>query len=377
VESIWWSQVKFFNAAILADLNGDNKPDLITADPEGVSVRPNVGGKFGEFSAYVTGTFHSLVAGDFNGDGYVDIAAAGPSGVRILLGNGAGSVTPAGEFTLGISRRENGVLAAADFNGDGSTDLAVLTADGNLTTLLTGAASTTSTLSTTAGATVVFGTAVPLKLQVTPSGMAFSEPSGTVTFYDGVTKLGEITQTTSTYQFSAVNLTPGVHQLTAKYAGNARTVGSTSNLITIEVVVKDSTSSGTGAASPFESPGLAQNQLLRSPNKKYEARMQSDGNFVIYGEGKAIWSTQTQGRQQAPYRLAVQPDGNLMIYGSSSQDVTLPGFGVCRAGSPCIATWSTGKRGGTAPYTLKMQDDGNLVMYDSANRAVWNSGTQR
>jgi hypothetical protein len=77
----------------------------------------------------------------------------------------------------------------------------------------------------------------------------------------------------------------------------------------------------------------------------------------------------------------MQPDGNLVVYGSSKADVTLSGFGVCSANSPCIAIWATGSRGGrsygTGPYTLRMQDDGNLVMYDSTGLALWASGTQR
>lgn len=136
-------------------------------------------------------------------------------------------------------------------------------------------------------------------------------------------------------------------------------------------------SSGTGAASPFDSPGLAQTEMLVSPNGKYEARMQIDGNFVIYADGAPIWATGTVGRADAPYRLAMQPDGNLALYGSSKADVSLSGFGVCRAKSPCIAIWSTGPRGGTAPYSLEMQDDGNFVMYDSARRPVWASETRR
>jgi hypothetical protein len=139
----------------------------------------------------------------------------------------------------------------------------------------------------------------------------------------------------------------------------------------------DAISSGTGSASPFASAGLDQDQKLISPNRTYEARMQSDGNFVIYEAGSAIWSTQTQFKERAPYRLAVQPDGNLVVYGSPASDVSLGGFGVCRAGSACIATWSTGAASGSAAYTLKMQDDGNLVLYDSASRAVWASWTQR
>jgi hypothetical protein len=43
------------------------------------------------------------------------------------------------------------------------------------------------------------------------------------------------------------------------------------------------------------------------------ARMQDDGNFVVYrGDGRAIWSTRTDGRRGA--HLAVQDDGNLVVY---------------------------------------------------------------
>jgi hypothetical protein len=240
---------------------------------------------------------------------------------------------------------------------------------------------TTAALSTTVAETIAYGTTVPLSVMLSNAEPGFKMPFGEVTFYDGSTPLGTLTQTTNNYTFYAVNLSPGIHNISARYAGNARNVGSTSNTIRINVTlgraVGSSVSSGNGAASPFESPGFAQGELLLSQNSKYAAAMQSDGNFVIYAEGVAIWSTQTQNRQRAPYRLAVQPDGNLVIYGSSDQDVSLGGYGVCPAGSACVATWFTGPRGGSAPYTLTMQDDGNLVMYDSTSRAVWASGTQR
>jgi hypothetical protein len=143
-------------------------------------------------------------------------------------------------------------------------------------------------------------------------------------------------------------------------------------------VTTASISTGTGAASPFSSAGLAQGQEMDSPNGRFRATMQTDGNFVIYDRGSAIWATGTQGTGRPPYRLAVQPDGNLVIYGSSANDVSLGGYGVCTANSACIATWATGTQGsGSAPYTLKMQDDGNLVLYDSTSRAVWASNTQR
>jgi hypothetical protein len=140
-------------------------------------------------------------------------------------------------------------------------------------------------------------------------------------------------------------------------------------------------SSGTGAASPFSSPGMAVGRALVSSDGRFRATMQHDGNFVVYDGTHPIWATQTDGKKRAPYRLAIQPDGNVVVYGSSDKDVTVSGFGVCRAASPCIAMWATGPRGGkssgTGPYTLTMQDDGNLVLYDSTGLPLWASGTQR
>ena len=376
----------------IEDFNGDGKQDIAVGDTVG-GIALLLGDGSGNFTTAPASPFlvrfaiRSLAVGDFDGDGTPDLAAADTSnGVTVLLGDETGNFrTPTGSgwFAVGAVNPSLPVfMTAGDFNGDGRPDLAVpANSSNNVLLLLGNPVVTTSTLSTTANPTILYGSAVSLTLTVSNAEPGFSVPSGAVTFYDGATPLGKLNQTTNTYTFNAVNLAPGIHTFSAKYGGNVSSVGSTSSTITIAVIlgtsVGPSVSSGTGAASPFNSPGLAQGEMLVSPNGKYVAAMQNDGNFVIYADGKPIWATQTQGRQSSPYRLAVQTDGNLAIYGSSSQDVSLPGFGVCSASSPCIAIWSSGPRGGSAPYTLKMQDDGNLVMYDSMSLPVWYSGTQR
>ncbi|GAB1822230.1 NlpC/P60 family protein [Herbidospora sp. RD11066] len=93
----------------------------------------------------------------------------------------------------------------------------------------------------------------------------------------------------------------------------------------------------------------AQNQSIFSPGRTYEARMQSDGNFVVYGPSGPIWSTNTRGTNA---RLVMQSDGNLVIY----------------ADSGVIFSTNTGGRGGTR---LVMQTDGNLVMYGGG--PIWAS----
>ena len=115
-------------------------------------------------------------------------------------------------------------------------------------------------------------------------------------------------------------------------------------------LVTDRLSSGTSSGSSN------QGEKLVSVNRKYQAEMQTDGNFVIYAPNRlAIWATGTQGKGSAPYKLAMQADSNLVIYAIGA------------------ATWASGVRRRTAPYTLVMQDDGNLVIYDSSLIVVWQS----
>ncbi|MCC6859562.1 MAG: VCBS repeat-containing protein [Bryobacterales bacterium] len=372
---------------VVADFNADGKQDLAVGDTrDGITLA--LGNGMGEFTAAPGERFlpfaeiRSLSVGDFDGDGTPDLAAVYAGGFHVLLGDGTGRFPRWSDFApLPLDSTLPLAAASGDFNADGKADFAVpASSGGHVSVLLGDAVSTVSSLHATPGTTVAFGTPIRLTLLVSGVTQPFAPPSGSVTLYDGETPLMTLAGTTDKYVFEALNLAPGTHTLTARYGGNARSVGSTSNTVSIEVrlgnPVGSAVSSGTGAASPFNSPGLAQNEMLVSPNGKYAAVMHSDGNFVIYAQGSAIWSTQTQGKGRAPYRLAVQPDGNLLIYGSSETDVNLPGFGVCNANSACIAIWSTRPLGGQAPYTLKMQDDGNLVMYDGASRAVWASWTQ-
>ncbi|MGW4637544.1 hypothetical protein ACWEN6_03400 [Sphaerisporangium sp. NPDC004334] len=93
----------------------------------------------------------------------------------------------------------------------------------------------------------------------------------------------------------------------------------------------------------------AQNQGIFSPGGTYEARMQSDGNFVVYGPNGPLWSSNTHGTNA---RLVMQSDGNLVIY----------------ADSGVLFTTNTQNRGGNR---LVMQTDGNLVLYGSS--PIWAS----
>jgi hypothetical protein len=121
----------------------------------------------------------------------------------------------------------------------------------------------------------------------------------------------------------------------------------------IQCCTKVAAPAGCGELKPGEA--LTPGQEKSSCDGVYTLAMQTDGNLVLYHNGKgALWATGTNGK--GGHTAIMQTDGNFVLYNASS-----------------AALWNS-KTWGHAGAYLAVQDDGNLVVYEGS-KPEWASGT--
>jgi hypothetical protein len=236
----------------VADFNGDGKADIANVDNGGVDILLGNGdGTFQKPVSYSNGgRFTGAVSvGDFNGDGITDLALVSGGSVSILLGNGDGTFQLPVSYAAGAP----GVFPSlvGDFNGDGKTDLA--SASGNTVSLLLG---TTVTVTPTAGTpqSVTITKPFPTPLQVTVKDGATPLSGVMVTFTESNSGSAGATLSSGTAVTDAngvasvtavANLYPGSYTVTA----SARGVFAPFSLTNVAAVLSTITASPTGPQS--------------------------------------------------------------------------------------------------------------------------------
>lgn len=96
---------------------------------------------------------------------------------------------------------------------------------------------------------------------------------------------------------------------------------------------------------------------LRSPNLRYVLMYQTDGNLVLSNDvSKApLWATHTSGT--VPGVAKMQADGNFVLYDSAN-----------------VPLWASGTAGNPDAY-FSLQNDGNFVIYRADGVPLWGTGT--
>ena len=97
--------------------------------------------------------------------------------------------------------------------------------------------------------------------------------------------------------------------------------------------------------------------FMQDENRRYRLQMQTDGNLVLVGpRGRPLWNSRTHGNPGA--FLAKQTDGNLVIYSAAGR-----------------ALWSsrTGRPDGGDTY-LAVQSNGNVALF-LQDRPIWSTRT--
>ena len=130
----------------VADVNSDGRPDALTINGTNSTLGVLLGDGTGSFAlqtnAPSTGAYgapQSIALADVNSDGRLDVLTVNytSSTLGVLLGNGAGGFGPATPFPVGANPV---AVAVADFNGDGNPDLVTANLFGNNVTVLLGSA---------------------------------------------------------------------------------------------------------------------------------------------------------------------------------------------------------------------------------------------
>jgi hypothetical protein len=162
----------------VADVNGDSRPDIVTANSDDTAgvLLGQAGGGFSAASPYSTGANSNpgnVAVGDVNGDGRPDLVTAnyGTSTAGVLLGQAGGGFAPVSTYPASANSPLG--VAVADVNSDGRLDIILA----NLTSSTVGVLLNTGTFAPLAAAATTTTADVTLFPNPARGGFAVQLPA--------------------------------------------------------------------------------------------------------------------------------------------------------------------------------------------------------
>lgn len=142
-DAVEYAMGDFPQSVALADLNGDGRLDVMTANRRNNSVTVRLGageGTFAEPASYTTDPEPLFVrAADLNGDGILELITANYSNtITVFPGQGDGTFRDATSYSVGEDEEMPINVVVAEFNGDGIPDLATANFMSNSVSLFPG-----------------------------------------------------------------------------------------------------------------------------------------------------------------------------------------------------------------------------------------------
>jgi autotransporter-associated beta strand protein len=210
------------SATFTEDINQASTTTSVTS-----SANPSV---FGQSVTY-TGTVSAVAPGAGTPTGSVSFLDNGVTIDTTTLTNGSATFSPA---SLSVGAHTITLTYGGDTNFQANSSATPLTQT-------VSKASTTTSNVTSSNASPVYGQAVTFTATVTVSSPGVGTPTGTVTFFDGVTSLGTGTLNGNTATFTTTTLGAGSHSILASYNGDSNFSGSGSVSGLNQIVKQDST----------------------------------------------------------------------------------------------------------------------------------------
>ena len=314
-------------------LRGNSVPDLAVANPGSSSVavlQGNGDGTFHPAVSYSTGAGApvSTVIADVNGDNVPDLAVlnycvatvspgscSGSQGsLGVLVGNGDGTFQNARIYDVGGPFASG--LAIADLNGDGKPDAVVSAGTVNVLINDTGAAPPRVTVKASPSPSV-FWQPVTLTTTLTSS---VTPPTGTVNFFIDSAQIGSAAIANGTASFS-LPLRAGSHTIRAVYPGSGSLYGNTSGVKNQSVNLASTTVSVASSADP----------CARSKPISYKAIVSSDyggtatGSVVFTTALQTLGTATLNGNQAVLSTTSFATDGAYPIVATYTGDMNNAG----------------------------------------------------